>query len=168
MNLTEVIFLLLAGLTFMAAFALALTRALVRAAFWLFAVLLGVAALYAFVGADVLAVSQVVVYVGGILILIAFGIMLTQKATGTAPSSTMSRVVPALGLLGILGIALLQMIRSYPVHDVAWASAPTTPLPNVQAIGLQTMTHWLIPFEAVSILLLIALVGAAFLARADR
>ncbi|MDP5170207.1 MAG: NADH-quinone oxidoreductase subunit J [Bacteroidia bacterium] len=167
MSLTEIIFLLVALATLVGAVGLALTRQLIRAAFWLFLVLFGTGALYVFVGADVLAVSQIVVYVGGILILIVFGVMLTHKGTGTAPATRITQVIPALAIVLALGVGIFSLVRQFPVSNISWEAKPEVALPNVEAIGLQTMTHWLVPFEAVSLLLLIALVGAAYLARPD-
>ncbi len=165
MTLTEAIFLLFAGVTLVGAVYLALSLQLIRAAFWLFVVLLGTGALYAFVGADVLTMSQIVVYVGGVLVLIVFGVMLTrQKVSG---GQQLARVVPALLVLAALGVGLHRLIVSFPVEDISWEVTSDSALSNVETIGRETMTHWVVPFEAVSVLLLMALVGAAYLARPD-
>lgn len=168
MSLTEIIFLLVASVCLGSAVALAFSRSLIRAAFWLFAVLLSTGGLFAFVGADVLTVSQIVVYVGGILILIVFGVMLTSSSGNSGPATRLTKVFPALGILLVIGAGLFQMISEYPASPPSWQQLPEVPLSNVSAIGLETMTHWLIPFEVVSVLLLIALVGAAYLARPDQ
>lgn len=168
MSVTEIIFLLIAAVCIGSAAALAFSRSLIRAAFWLFSVLLSTGGLFAFVGADVLTVSQIVVYVGGILILIVFGVMLTSSSGNSGPVTRLTQVFPAVGILTIIGIGLFQMIAGFPSEPPTWQELPETPLSNVSAIGLETMTHWLVPFEVVSVLLLIALVGAAYLARPDQ
>lgn len=167
MSATEVIFLLIAAVCIGSAAALAFSQSLIRAAFWLFLVLLSTGGLFAFVGADVLTVSQIVVYVGGILILIVFGVMLTSSSGNSGPVTRLTQVLPAIGILLVIGAGLFQMIAAFPASPPAWQEMPEAPLSNVSAIGLETMTHWLVPFEVVSVLLLIALVGAAYLARPD-
>ena len=167
MTLTEIIFLLFAGITLVGAGFLAFSRQLIRAAFWLFVVLLGVGAMYAFVGADVLTVSQIIVYVGGILILIVFGVMLTRRDVGNTRTSGFFQVIPSVGLLGMLGVGLFRLILNFPVDNIAWAESSDHGLTNVEVIGRETMTNWVVPFEVVSVLLLMALIAAAFLARPD-
>lgn len=167
MSATEVIFLVIAAVCLGSAAALAVARNLIRASFWLFLVLISTGALFAFVGADVLAVSQIVVYVGGILILIVFGVMLTTSAGNAGPQTRLTQVLPAIGILLVLGAGLWQLIQDVSLSPT-WQEYPEVAQPNVSTIGLETMTHWLVPFEVVSILLLVALVGAAFLARPDQ
>lgn len=168
MSATEVIFLLIAAICIGSAVALAFSRSLIRAAFWLFLVLLSTGGLFAFVGADVLTVSQIVVYVGGILILIVFGVMLTSSSGNSGPITRLTQVLPSVGILLVIGAGLFHMVAAFPSTPPTWQQIPETPLSNVAAIGMETMTHWLVPFEAVSVLLLIALVGAAYLARPDQ
>jgi NADH-quinone oxidoreductase subunit J len=160
----EIAFWGFAGLTLLAALGLALSRKLIYAAFLLFVVLFGVAALFVFAGAEFLAVSQVIVYVGGILILIIFGVMLTQRDSLTTPERSYRRLLPGLMVSGGLGWLLW---RSFGQLDpAAWAhSDETVSLTNTEGIGVQTLTRYLLPFELISLLLLIALVGAAYLAR---
>jgi NADH-quinone oxidoreductase subunit J len=158
-------------LTLGAGVGLALTRSLIYAAFLLFIVLFGVAALFVFAAAPFLAVSQIVVYVGGILILILFGVMLTQRRLAQGAHSPLHNVLPAALLsLGLIG-GLLLMLREVLATGLPWAGE-TTPPPgtpdNVQLIGKQFLTEYLLPFELVSILLLVALIGAAYQARPER
>lgn len=169
MGLTEIIFLLVCLLTVVGGTALALSVQLIRAAFWLFLLLLSLAGLYVFAGAEVIAVSQIVVYVGGILILIVFGVMLTQKQFAEAPRSRMTQVLPALLLVAALAAGLVKMILQIDPADMSWMQAEAELAgSNVQLIGRETITSYLLPFEAVSILLLLALIGAAYLARPDQ
>lgn len=160
----EIAFWGFAGLTLLAALGLALSRKLIYAAFLLFVVLFGVAALFVFAGAEFLAVSQVIVYVGGILILIIFGVMLTQRDLLTEPERSYRRLLPGVLVSGGLGWLLW---RSFGQLDPAtWVQgSETVSLTNTEGLGVQTLTRYLLPFELISLLLLIALVGAAYLAR---
>jgi NADH:ubiquinone oxidoreductase subunit 6 (subunit J) len=142
---------------------LVITMNLVYAAFALFTVLLGVAAAFAVVGADFLAVTQLIVYVGGILILLMFGLMLSRRTGDQMPRSQVSNQLPAAvlagGLVGWLG-------KTY------WALPPTGNLPmpgadtgTTKPIGIMLLSDYLLAFEVLSFLLLLALVAAAYLTR---
>ena len=145
-----------------------LTRNLMYAAFALFLALLGVAALFVLAGADFLAVTQLMVYVGGILVLLIFGIMLTRPADPEATSQTPNRVLVALGrrfwgvavsmvLFGVLLLVIAQ--ANFALGGDALNSRST-----IRTLGIELMTTHLLPFEIAGILLLVALIGAAYLA----
>jgi NADH-quinone oxidoreductase subunit J len=125
------------------------------------------AALFVFAGAEFLAVTQIIVYVGGILILVLFGVMLTQKLRDESPKTQILHVIP--GLLASIGlfIAILFLIQSFPQGEPQWANSVKmqSAEPNLATIGKGTVTLFLLPFEAISILLLAALIGAASLSR---
>ncbi|MCU0444098.1 MAG: NADH-quinone oxidoreductase subunit J [Microscillaceae bacterium] len=155
------------------AFLMLLTRHILYAAFLLLLTFLGIAALYALVGADFLAVSQVVIYVGGVLVLLLFGIMLTHQPVGGQPSAapqTESRNLWWGALTGIGFFALLaQVIYKADFTSKAWivsAESQKRLLNNssIPHLGANLMTHYLLPFEIIAILLLVALVGATLLA----
>lgn len=155
-----------AGLTLLAALALALSRKLIYASFLLFVVLFGIAALFVFAGAEFLAVSQVIVYVGGILILIIFGVMLTRHEVLRDPSTSYRRV--GYGLLVSSGLGWLLWRSFGHISESALPTVEAAPmLSNVEQVGVQTLTRYVLPFELMSVLLLIALVGAAYLARSS-
>ena len=124
---------------------------------------LGITALYVFLWADFLAVVQVVVYVGGILVLIIFGIMLTNKISSVNISHTsVQKGVGAVVVLRFLG-ALGYVMISTP-----WVQHPNSePLETTRSIGRLLMIDYLLPFEAASFLLLGALIGATTLSRKD-
>lgn len=145
-----------------------LTRNLMYAAFALFLALLGIAALFVLAGADFLAVTQLMVYVGGILVLLIFGIMLTRTADPGATSQTPNRVLVGLGrrfwglavsvvLFGILFLVIVQANFTLVGHTLNNRS-------TIRTLGLELMTTHVLPFEIAGILLLVALVGAAYLA----
>ena len=151
------------------------TRDIVRAAFWLLAALSGFAGLYVLLGADFLAVTQVIVYLGGILILILFGVMLTHRDPALVRRMRrLNIVVP--GIAGGLTLAvavLLAMLRSrFAVGEGAAAAVKyndykgtTTDLANLLVRASDGGRSYMLAFELASVLLLAALVGAAYIAR---
>lgn len=132
----------------------------IYSAFALLFTFLGVAALYVFLSADFLAASQLLIYVGGILTLIIFGVFLTAKITTLdIPHQTHQRYL-ALVPVALIGAGLLVMIVGTTWPEMRLAVQPTT-----QQIGELLLTKYLVPFELASILLLAALMGAMRLAR---
>lgn len=138
------------------------------AAFALFLTLLGIAALYVLAGADFLAITQLLVYVGGILVLLIFGIMLTRSPDKNATSQTPNRVRVesghrfgglALGFI-LFGVLLTVLFQADFHQDTPLLYSHST----LHTIGVELMTNHLLPFEIAGILLLVALVGAAYLA----
>jgi NADH-quinone oxidoreductase subunit J len=128
--------------------------------------LLGVAALYILAGADFVGVTQLIVYIGGILVLLMFGLMLTNKLNGQAVTTRTHNRVWGYGLaLGLL--AMLFGALAY-VNQPSWI-LNAVPLPieesTIRPIGRLMLTHYVLAFELAGILLLLALVGAAWLVR---
>ncbi|MDQ6477803.1 NADH-quinone oxidoreductase subunit J [Dyadobacter sp. LHD-138] len=156
------------GLAIIAALFILFSRNLIYAAFALFLAFLGVAALYVLAGADFLAVTQIMVYVGGILVLLIFGIMLTQKADKEAISTTPNRVVVSMArqFWGFLIGASLFGFLSYVIvtSNFKMTGESNVSRSTLKTIGVELMTSHLLPFEIAAILLLVALVGAAYLA----
>jgi NADH-quinone oxidoreductase subunit J len=163
----RLLFLALAAFAVVSALAAALAPRIVHAAFGLMAAFFGVAGLYALLGADFVAFSQVVVYVGGILVLLVFGVLLTARtevALGTARPARRGFAFLA-GALLFLVLVLAIDGSTFPVLD-----APAAPEPTTAAIGRAFLSsdQMLVPFELASVLLLAALIGAAYLARRRR
>ena len=160
-----IIFYLFAVVTVLSAAFVVFSKNVIYSAFSLLFTFFGVAALYVFLSADFIAVTQVVVYVGGILVLLLFGVMFTKSIMNTELQSDVLHIVPGtLILAGIIGALLYTF---YTTHT--WMpSAKQLHGSIVERIGFETMSHFVLPFEMVSILLLAALIGAAFLARFDR
>lgn len=167
MRLIDILFLAFCGVLGGAGIMLALTRRVVYGAFLLFVILFTMAALFVFSGAEFLAVAQIIIYVGGILILVLFGVMLTQKLRDETPKTQILHILPGLFASIALLSVLVVMISSLPAGAPHWqkAAGATTALTNVEAVGKNTVTFFLLPFEAISILLLAALIGAAYLSR---
>jgi len=163
------------------ALGVAVSRNIVRSAFALLLVLFSVAAFYAIMRADFLFAAQVLIYVGGILVLIIFAVMLTHRITDVRISneSTPGPVAffAVLGVLFVLGVIIFNgpdWTASDPgeaaLADKYERETKEMPRPArtlTEALGYGLMSRYLLPFEAISVLLLAALIGAAFLARKE-
>ncbi len=159
--MAEMTFIAIAAITIASAFFVVFSKNLVYSAVALFFTLFGVAGLYVFLYADFIAATQVLVYVGGILVLIIFGVMLTNKISSTdLAHSSRGRFLAGLTAI-VFFIMLVSTIFRTEWHSGKIQSAEHT----VDIIGTMILTDYLLPFEIVSILLLAALVGAALLSR---
>ncbi|MCF7807634.1 MAG: NADH-quinone oxidoreductase subunit J [Candidatus Marinimicrobia bacterium] len=137
---------------------------LIHSVFALMGTFLGVAGIYIFLNADFLAVTQIVVYVGGILVLLVFGIMLTnQISTAKISQSSVQRGLGLLVVLALLAILLTALLS----HDWVGTTQPLAFEETARGIGRLLFTDYLILFEIASVLLLGALIGAATLARKE-
>ncbi len=159
--MADLAFWMIVLLTIGGAAAVVLNQNLVYSAIALLFTFFGVAGLYVFLWADFLAGVQVIIYVGGILVLIIFGIMLTNRITSVNISHTsVQRGMGAVVVLGVLAI-LVTMI-----HKTPWLQVESVePVQTVGKIGYLLMMDYLLPFEVASLLLLAALMGAAMLSR---
>ena len=159
--------MLFASATVALAVGVAATRRVVTAAFLLFATLFGVAALYVFAAADFLATIQLIVYVGGILVLLLFGVMLSHRLTLGSDARALPRTQLTQVPLALLASGMVMALIGWAAWS--WLSTqalvPGTPDARIPVFGVQLLTEWLLPFELASVLLLAALVGAAYLAR---
>ena len=131
------------------------TKKVMYAAFALFITLLSVAGLYVLSGADFLAVTQLLIYVGGILLLILFGVMLTGKKE-RAKVSTQTKLVGIAIAVSVFFI-LIWVILGLQLN-------PILPIINTtKQLGIGFMTTHILPFEIIGILLLMVLVGTTYL-----
>jgi NADH-quinone oxidoreductase subunit J len=161
--MSDIAFWVIVGITVGSAFMVVQSKSLLYSAYALLFTFIGVTGLYIFLWADFLAVVQVVVYVGGILVLIIFGIMLTNKITSVNISHTsMQKSMGAVVVIAFIGL-LGYMILSTPWLVLSNAE----PSDTTSAIGRLLLMDYLLPFEAVSLLLLGALIGATTLSRKD-
>lgn len=162
---TQIAFWSLAAVTVGSGILAATHRSIVSAAFLLMATFFGVAGIYAVLGSDFLAITQAIVYIGGILILLVFGVLLTDRV----PDEYRVQKKPPVFTASLAAAAVFLAL--------AWASAGTewpgmegkllsdTKGTTVDAIGFALLGDYLIPFEFASILLLVVLVGSARMAR---
>ena len=158
--LEKLIFILFALPAVVAGLAILLSTNIVRMAFWLITMLIAVAGLYFLMGAYFLGVIQILVYVGGVAVLLVFGVMLTSRQL--APKL---RPGPSEALwLGAVSVVLLAGLVLSIVH-AGWQQKPIGAADSPADIGHSLLGDFLGPFELASVLLLVALLGAAYLAR---
>ena len=161
MPLTEIVFWSVAGFTILSAALVVLNNQLLYSALALLFSLFGVAGLYIFLWADFVAGIQLLVYIGGINVLIIFGIMLTNKISSVRLSQTNVQQ----GVDGVVALWLFILI-SIVISKASWVEVGSSePASTVSDIGKLLLTDYLLPFEAISLLLLGALIGAAMLSR---
>ncbi|GAB3266385.1 NADH-quinone oxidoreductase subunit J [Larkinella harenae] len=172
--MVQIIFYILILFSLGSALAILLTKNALYAAFFLLLTLLGVAGLFVLAGADFLAASQIMIYVGGVLVLIIFGVMLTHKADVTQtdyaqPNHILTKHRSWLWALLVAG-GIFSILYRALVHGnfVLLNQGVPAYRSTVDTIGRQLMTEFLIPFEIAGVLLLIALIGATTIAAASR
>lgn len=159
MNLVKILFYFFILMAGTGAIAILFSRNVFKSALYLLTSLLSVAALYVLSFAEFLAVTQILIYAGGILVIIIFGIMLTTRITGR------SLVVEHTHLFGgaVAGIAFFVLLVRY--LPASFQQAPPSLAPeNIETIALKIFSRFSLPFEVAGLLLLIALIGAAVIA----
>jgi len=158
----ELLFLGLITVIVCSAFWVVISPNLVHSAVSLLITLFGVAGLYVFLYADFLAATQIVIYVGGILVLIIFGVMLTNKIDKPVIVANSSNKIIGLFVSGFIFSMLSIIVLQTPWNiNPDSSQGPST----VELIGHLILGKYLLPFELISILLLAALTGSAMLAR---
>ena len=161
MPIAEIVFWAVVAFTISSAGMVVLNNQLLYSAIALLFALFGVAGLYIFLWADFIAGIQLIVYIGGINVLIIFGIMLTNKISSVRLSQT--NVQQGVGAVVALWLFILI---SLIISKTKWLQIEATePSGTVNSIGTLLLTKYLLPFEAISLLLLGALIGAALLSR---
>ena len=163
MSASAIIFYIISAFILGAGLLAMTTRKIFRSAIWLLFSLIGVAALYFWLEVEFIAAVQIIVYVGGIVVLIIFSIFLTQQSGREMPRQSSKRIIAAvMATLFGLGLTFFE-IRKYNFQPTAKAFDP-----SVSKIGAQMLstTHggYALPFEVVSILLLAAMVGCIVIA----
>lgn len=163
MSAVEVVFLLLGLVTVGSALLVVTARNMVHAALWLVVTLGGAAGVYLLLAAEFVAWVQVLIYVGAVVVLLLFALMLTKAPTGSQQDLNAGRIVPAAvvatlvgGLLSATVVAGFAQAR-IDLDNAVVGSAETT--------GATIFENWVLPFEVLSVLLLAALIGAIVLSR---
>ena len=161
---STIIFYLLAALTLVSGILAVSTRQIFRAAIFLLFSLIGIAGLYFWMQFQFIAAVQIVVYVGGITVLIIFSIFLTQKAGEKMPKQKIGRQIFS-ALAAFCGFALVMV----QVYQYTFSSTVNEAVsPTVENIGNRMLSvgegGFALPFEVVSMLLLAALVGCIVIA----
>jgi NADH-quinone oxidoreductase subunit J len=163
-NGQEVAFLALAVVGGLAGLLVVTSRNVVHAALWLVVALASVAGVFLLLAAPFVAFVQVIIYVGAIVVLILFGLMLTRAPVGRRVLDNSLRA--RIGAL-VIGGSVFAMLTWFMVD--AWSGERITnrAATSTAALGTAIFRNYVLPFEAVSILLLAALIGAIVLARRD-
>ncbi|QES46140.1 proton-conducting membrane transporter [Streptomyces venezuelae] len=159
----EIAFLLVGLVTLGAAVITVTTRQLVHAALWLVVALGGLAVEYLLLTAEFIAWVQVLIYVGSVVVLLLFGLMLTRAPIGRSPEADSGNRPVALAVALVAAAALVWVVVDAfrtTVIDLDGAAHGST-----DVTGSILFRHWVLPFEALSVLLLAALVGAIVLSR---
>ncbi len=162
-----VVFLLLGSVVLISAVLVVTTRQLVHAALWAVVTLGALAGCYLVLSAELVAWVQVLIYVGAVIVLVLFGLMLTRAPIGISadldagPRQRVAAAVVALATAAVLVTVLLDAFGS-EVMDLHAA-----PKGTAIVVGTALFRAWVLPFELLSVLLLAALVGAVVLSRAD-
>jgi NADH-quinone oxidoreductase subunit J len=164
MDGNTIIFYLLAGMTLGSGFLSVVTRQIFRAAIYLLFALIGIAGLYFWMNYEFIAAVQIVVYVGGIVVLIIFSIFLTQQAGDKLASPKLGRTVfSALAVFCAFAFTLLQIWQD-GFKKMETSTEPVT----VRRIGEKMLSTsdggYALPFEVISMLLLAAMVGCIVIA----
>ena len=163
LGLQDVLFYVIAAVTVAGAAGVALSRNILYSSIGLLMALLGAGSLYVFLSADFVAVTQLLVYIGGVLVLILFAVMLTNRITEVSVSNSSFGQFGGFLLFVAVAPVLLAVAALTP-----WNTRTPAPLaPMTAEIGNQLLTKWLLPFEVASIVLLATLVGAVVIARKE-
>ncbi|MEU6452974.1 NADH-quinone oxidoreductase subunit J [Streptomyces sp. NPDC047065] len=165
----EIAFLLVGLVTFGAAVLTVTTRQLVHAALWLVVALGGLAVEYLLLTAEFIAWVQVLIYVGAVVVLILFGLMLTRAPIGRSPDADSGNRWAALTVAVAAAAALVWVVVD--AFRATWIDLDGPAAGSTAVTGASLFQNWVLPFEALSVLLLAALVGAIVLSRkakADR
>lgn len=172
MNAEQLIFYFFAIMLLLSALVVVTSYNLVRSIFLFFVTLFALAAIYVFALADFIALTQVVLYAGGVLILMLFAFMLSNKELLNAlqPVSKSLKLNHFIGIFISIAFLfiLIRLIFENDFSQMEWIKSSTPISKNdntIHAIGIQSMTMYLLPFEILSVFLMMALIGAAHLAR---
>ena len=163
MTLSALAFWVLSVLLVGSALAVVLSKNLFHAVLWLALALTGTAGIFLLLNAEFLAAVQLLLYAGGIITIVVFAIVVTERLVGERLSQTNRGVVSG----ALVAIALLVVI----VNTLMQRELPSTPLPQLSDItrlmGEQVLTTFVLPFELLALLMLVAMLGAIYFARPE-
>jgi NADH-quinone oxidoreductase subunit J len=164
MTAQDIIFYLLAAFTLVSGFLAVTTTKIFRSAIFLLFSLIGIAGIYFWLEYEFIAAVQIVVYVGGIVVLIIFSIFLTQEAGSNLPNTAMSKKITG-GLAAVFGFGftLLQVLQHKFTGTTEQGIEPSVTNIGNRMLGVNEFGYSL-PFEVVSILLLAAMIGCIVIA----
>ena len=155
MNLQDIIFIAIAAITLLGAVLAVWPKNVFYNAMALILCLFGVAGLFIYLNSEFLAVVEVIIYIGAISIAIIFAIMLSKPWAQEHSRRKPEKVLRSLFAAGLLFLALLQVLRAS-----AWSKTSVEGDYSIQAIGKSLLSDYALPFETVSLILLVAIIGA--------
>jgi NAD(P)H-quinone oxidoreductase subunit 6 len=179
MTLQTLLFYMLATIAVGSAVLMVTLQNIARSLFLFFVVLFAVAGLYVFALADFIAITQIMVYVGGVLILLLFAFMLSNKALLNELQAGTHHFVSLPAWQGVFISGTFLAIMVYVItllkqHEPGWITraqeqaTAISPADNtIEQLGLHLMTYFVLPFEVVSVMIMMALIGAAHMARKE-
>ncbi len=162
--LEAVLFYIVALVTVVSALGVCLTGNIVRMAVWLFVTLGSVAMMYFLLAANFLGAIQLIIYSGGTLVLLVFGVMLTSKSPWARFDTPKSELFAA----GVVCLALMTSLATVLTRASWHGTTQVVPGATMMAIGKTLLTTYLVPFEVAGVLLMVVMVGAAHLARQEK
>lgn len=171
-QVAPLLFFGLAALTCLSAWAIVISPNIVRMSVYLLLTLGGAAGMYFMLNAEFLAAIQLVVYAGGTLILIVFGIMLTSKNPFMQLRVSLWEMMAGVFIAVLIsGLLVLALVQSLPLTQLASPGASGVgkafdgSYGQVDLIGRALLSAYLVPFEVAAVLLLVVMIGAAYMAR---
>ncbi len=178
MTTEQLVFYVFASFVLLSALMVVTIQNMVRSIFLFFVTLFSMSALFVFALADFVAITQIVIYVGGVLVLMIFAFLLSAREILNDPPPGKPGLIGIHHLPGIIIAVLFFAVLAVLVYQanpeqIEWVKQSGNdvlrPTDNtIHFIGINIMTRYLIPFEVVSVLLMLALIGAAHLARKER
>ncbi len=163
-GITNAFFAIIAVVAIVAGLRMVTTKNVVHAALYLLVVLSAVAAVYVILGAEFVAATQVLIYLGAIMVLLLFGVMLTRAKIGDDTDLDHDqRWIAALVAVGMFAVMSFSLWEGFSDTELPETMAPQ----RTQAVSDEIFSTYIVPFEALSVLLLAALIGAVVVARRD-
>lgn len=162
MSWDDVLFLFFAGALIGCAILVVTLRDIIRSGIALVAAFAALAGIYAMLGAPLVAAAQVLVYIGAIAILILFAIMLTQAKNAPGQLVFQTQALPA-----ALASIVLAVMVALAVATTDWGAVDARIATSTDALAHLLFSQYVLPFEIVGVLLLVAVIGAVFLAKRD-
>jgi len=177
--IAQIIFYILTAIAISSAAYVVLSQQLVRSVFMFFVTLFAVAGLYVFALADFVALTQIVIYVGGVLVLLLFAFLLSSKdsldavegiSSGLLSANRFPALIISLVFFGLLAYTFFNIDLqnlNWITSAQATGNVKTVTDDTIRNIGVNLMSRYLLPLEMISILLMMALIGAAHIARKE-
>ncbi|MEL7155323.1 MAG: NADH-quinone oxidoreductase subunit J [Actinomycetota bacterium] len=163
-GIVNAFFFVIAAVAVVAALRMVTTTNVVHAALYLLVVLSAVAAVYVILGAEFVAATQVLIYLGAIMVLLLFGVMLTRAKIGAETDLDHDqRWIGALVAVGMFAVMSFSLWEGFSDTELPATMAPQ----RTQQVSDEIFSTFIVPFEALSVLLLAALIGAVVVARRD-